>query len=310
MALLPSAEKLLVELASPAIMRRVVATIDHMHPPEDFKPARIFIMVGGGKGSGKSTLNELVVGALEDEGVHRRYVAEIGSSILDDVFAFPGAGRLRPYFDAHAKAMAKGGDESAIVRAGNEIFCRARNQAYKQGSPIVVDFHMDDASVVRRLVDEAKHNGYETMFASVSVSPETALQRIAARQAKTGRHTDIGEALKTHQGFATELPGYHGLFDTGMVFDNNRAYPRLIAKSSHGKLTLLDGEAYEQATAIAQGAREAGGISGGQANAHHAGAVAESHEPSADAGRESGRQRGFAERIADKLQNRQPPHIL
>lgn len=307
MAILPNPEKLLIELASPIVMRRVVKSIDTKHIPADFKPAKLFVMVGGGRGSGKSTLKELVVDALQDEGTRREYIAEFGSSIMDDIFALPGAGKLRPFFDAHAKAVAKDGEDSAITRIGKELFARARKQAYQQHSPLVVDYHMDDPEVVRRLVGQAKENGYETMFASVSVSPDTALQRIAARQAATKRHTCPQEALRTHRAFATELPGYHGLFDVGLVFDNNHNYPRLIAKSVGGKVTLLDGEAYEQATAIAKEAREAGGVAGGQTHAHNAGSVAEGHEPSADAGREPGRQRSFAERIADKLQHREPP---
>ncbi len=310
MALLSATERLLTELASPAIMRRVVASVDPLHPPADFNPARLLVMVGGGKGSGKSTLKELVAGALEENGVKRQYIAEFGSGILDDLFALPGVGALRPLFDVRAKAVATGSQQSAFTRISGELFARGRELAYSQHSPIIIDYHMDDPEVVRRLVRQAKDNGYETMFASVSVSPETALQRIAARQARTGRHTDVGTALKTHQAFATELPGYHGLFDVGLVFDNNEHYLRLIAKSVGGKVTVIDGEAYEQATAIAKGTRQAGGVAGGQAHGHHAGTMAEGHAAGADAGRASGGQRSFAERIADALQNRQPPFIL
>lgn len=307
MAILPDPEKLLTELAAPVIMRRVVASVDPRHRPADFKPANLLVIVGGGKGAGKSVLAGLVAEALGEEGIKRKYVAEIGSSLLDDVFALPGMGKLRPFFDTHAKAMAKGTEESMIARIGGELFSRARTQAYKQGSPIVIDYHMDDPAVVRKLVKEAKDNAYETMFATVSVNPQTALERIAQREVRTGRRTDAQEALRTHQRVATELPGYHGLFDVGIVFDNNSHYPRLIAKSVGGKVTLLDGEAYEQATAIGREARQAGRDAGGQTHEHHTAAVAGSHASGAAAGGEPARQRGFAERIADRLEHRQPP---
>jgi predicted ABC-type ATPase len=72
-----------------------------------------------------------------------------------------------------------------------------------------------------RMLEQFKQQGYTIRMFHINVEPEVALQRLASRQAATGRHTPPALIHERHQALCGLLPRYRRLVDEFLAYDNN-----------------------------------------------------------------------------------------
>eukprot|EP00123_Amoebidium_parasiticum_P016497 comp23458_c0_seq1/m.39168 comp23458_c0_seq1/g.39168 ORF comp23458_c0_seq1/g.39168 comp23458_c0_seq1/m.39168 type:complete len:630 (-) comp23458_c0_seq1:353-2242(-) len=242
------------------------------HGPDDDPPTIIFM--GGGMGSGKST----VVGKLTGTEFWRKHGSQV-------VIIEADAMKLKdPVYQALSLV-----DEEASrdvhdysVRTAEELFL----SAIKYRRDIVFDGTMSWAPFVAQTVAMVRDTAntyrrgpgyvvqgdgsvseqywvpvgpcspgvpYRIEMVGVTVDPDVAVQRAIVRQVVTGRGVPVKAQLQSHQLFSKHFDEYVALFDKVALYDNSSmdtlltetpAQPQLIASKDVGGLLLVHPPSY------------------------------------------------------------------
>lgn len=248
------------------VMRRIITAVDAQNPPEDFRQAKVLFFIGGGRASGKTTINNYLFDLLAEQGISEDYVGKLGSYAFADVLDKPVMQRMRHTVNKFLDKSTKGEEsDKGAGGLGGQLLDHAIDTIFAQGSPAVVDNHMDNPAFVDRILEKAKAHGYETVMVSPHISPETYFAREEKRFAETGRPYHTKSGLAKHAGFAAGLPHYEEAFDMTLLLDNDShgKAPTPISYSVAGEVTVLDEEKYHAAqrkTDINIDARDAGDV--------------------------------------------------
>lgn len=224
-------------------LRRMIVPVDANNPPNDFTQGAFVIFIGGGKGSGKSTLMDVLFEELAAEGYDRRYVGKIGSFAFEPILQLPLIREIRPHLNKKAKSLAHNPDRPSL---GSLLVDRALETSLTQKSPIIIDYHMDDERYVHHVLAKAKKQGYESILISPHISAEKYFERVAARHQRTGRPFNVESGLASHKGFAERIEQYIAQFDVGIFLSNNQDHmpPTPIATTTPSSREIYDAAAY------------------------------------------------------------------
>lgn len=242
-------------LVNRTVMRKIITAVDPEHPPADFTPAKVLFFIGGGRASGKTTVNNYLFDLLEEQGVDSKYVGKLGSYAFADVLEKPlvqkARNRLNRYLEKNTAVDESASDKSSGKSSGlgGQLIDHAVDTILRQGSPAVIDNHMDNPAFVDRILAKAKEHGYETVMISPHIDAETYFAREEHRFQTTGRPYDFESGLSKHVGFAESLSHYENAFDATLLLDNDRhgQAPTPISYSIAGEVTVLDEDRYHAA---------------------------------------------------------------
>lgn len=142
--------------------------VDSDNPPPEFKKGKFMVFIGGGNGSGKTVINNLLFNELEKEGYNRDYIAEFGSSIFEDILSNRLLQSVRIKLEQYLHSAASTSDEEHapgfLKKVALKAFTSVRSKALEIGAPVIVDYHMHDKAFVEDCVNDAKKHGYECIF--------------------------------------------------------------------------------------------------------------------------------------------------
>lgn len=220
--------------------------VDKENLPQDFKEGKFIVFLGGGRASGKTTLLNHLFKCLEEEGYQKQYIGKFGSYAFSHILDNPIAHRLREYFEGFAKGAATSKSESGNGGIGTQILDTAMETAMSQGSPIIVDYHMDDNIYVDKVLKKAREHGYETIMLTPHISAETYFHRVQQREERTGRPFNTVTGLATHKGFSERIDHYLKEFDLSIFLSNEteNGPPTPIAVATPSKMEIFDEEVY------------------------------------------------------------------
>lgn len=291
-------------LVKRTVMKRIISPVDSSNPPEGLRDAKVLFFIGGGRASGKTTVNNYLFDLLKEQGVAPEHVGKLGSYAFADVLDKPVMQSMRHLVNRYLEKKTDVQEDAPEKKSGlgGQLLDHAIDTIFQQGSPAVVDNHMDNPAFVDKILAKAKEHGYETVMVSPHISAETYFAREEHRFQSTGRPYDLKSGLEKHVGFAKALPHYEQAFDATLLLDNDKhgQTPTPIAFSVKGKVTVLDEEKYHDAkrkTAIDVNAKAAGEVwrteegrgdaRGGRAADDRPGQMAEGPASDAAAGKES-----------------------
>lgn len=224
------------------LLHHIIDAVDPSQPPEDFKEGKFVIFLGGGRASGKTTLNNHLFSCLHASGYKSEYIGKFGSFAFSDILDNPFMLRFRNMLGNKAHSSISAEQNNTL----NNLLDKGLDIAFRQNSPIVIDYHMDDRKFVDKVLESAKQHGYETILLSPHVSAEKYFSRVSDRKMTTGRPFDHKSALATHKGFAENLDDYLKTFDLSILLSNDRDRQPLspIAIATPTSLEILDEQAY------------------------------------------------------------------
>lgn len=238
-------------LVTRTVMKRIISPVDTANPPEGFQEAKVLFFIGGGRASGKTTVNNYLFDLLKENGVAPEYVGKLGSYAFADVLDKPVMQSMRHVVNKYLEKKTDVKEDAPEKKSGlgGQLLDHAIDTIFKQGSPAVVDNHMDNPAFVDKILAKAKEHGYETVMVSPHISAETYFAREEHRFQSTGRPYDLKSGLQKHVGFANGLPHYEQAFDATLLLDNDKhgQAPTPISFSVKGKVTVLDEEKYHDA---------------------------------------------------------------
>ncbi|MBM3616960.1 MAG: hypothetical protein FJX23_00255 [Alphaproteobacteria bacterium] len=240
-------------LVNRTVMKRIITPVDKAHPPEGFQEAKVLFFIGGGRASGKTTVNNYLFDLLQEQGVAPEYVGKLGSYAFGDILDKPVMQAMRHKVNKYLEKKTDVGETDAPEKKsgglGGKLLDHAIDTIFQQGSPAVVDNHMDNPAFVDKILAKAKEHGYETVMVSPHIRAETYFAREEHRFQSTGRPYDLKSGLQKHVGFAKALRHYEEAFDATLLLDNDKhgQAPTPIAFSVKGKVTVLDEGKYHDA---------------------------------------------------------------
>ena len=232
-------------LIAPRIIKRIIKPVSQQ--PQNAKLGKVLIFIGGGHASGKSIIKSKVIDILGKSGHPPESITAFGSDMFSKAFKNPRAMKRRNRFVAFAKGVATGKNGLAH-QVVNKVFERARGAAFAQGTPVIIDYHMDSPVLVDQVLKEAKSHGYETMFVAPHVRVDTIFERLETRKQQTGVPYDVQRVIESHEGFARNLTGYFKKFDSGFILDNDKDHaPQVpIVFSDAGRIQIVDAVSYAE----------------------------------------------------------------
>eukprot|EP00124_Ichthyophonus_hoferi_P003928 Ihof_evm3s381 gene=Ihof_evmTU3s381 len=244
------------------------------HNPGDIPPTIIFM--GGGMGSGKST----VVAKLTTMDFWQKYGSQVvvveadALKLKDPVYQMLSLVGQGADHEVHTYSVQKAEELflSAIQYRRDVVFdgtmswlpfvqqtvamVRDNTHTYTRGPGCVT---LEDGQVVEKYWEISgtcePGPAYRVEMVGVTVDPEVAVQRAMVRELATGRGVPVEAQLKSHQMFSKEFENYVGLFDKVSLYDNNSidtllkespAAPRLIASKELDGLLLVHPPLYEK----------------------------------------------------------------
>lgn len=200
--------------------------------PADVRP--ILWLMGGGSGSGKST----VLSELKAQG----FVPDSGAVEIDpDDFK-----EVIPEF----QELIRRGDSRAAAVVHEESTLMARTalvQAMKQRANIIFDTTLSAFPSAAKLIRYARLHGYEARIIGVTASLATALSRVRNRAERSGRFVPEPALRRTHQHFAAAFEKYVPLADAIELWKTDMpaaAHAKKIARKQGASLYILDERAY------------------------------------------------------------------
>lgn len=227
------------------IQRRIVEPFDPENPPPEFKEGKFLIFVGGGQAAGKTTLLNHVFNKLAEDGYDKRYIVKMGSFIVSDFLENPFVRTFRGMISKLTQSAMTHPEQDTVIKSLTD---KALDDAVTRGTPIIIDYHMDDEKFVERALEKAKAHGYETILIAPHISAETYFSRAADRAKRTGRSNDTVFGLKTHKGFAERIDRYMDEFDLSVFVSNEKNHQPLspIAVATHNGMEVFDEQAYQE----------------------------------------------------------------
>jgi predicted ABC-type ATPase len=236
----------------PVIQSRIMLPVNPENPPSGFKQGKFMVFIGGGNGSGKTVINNLLFDELEEEGYSRNYVAEFGSSIFDDILSNRALQIARTRIEGFLHSAASSDEDHPpgfLKKVALKAFTIARTKAMDVGAPVVIDYHMHDAAFVKDCIEDARKHGYECIMLSPHVDAEKIFSRIEGRFKRTGRPYKLDKILTRHRQFAENIDDYLGMFDLSIILDNNteNSPPSVVAISHNGETTVFNQGVYDHA---------------------------------------------------------------
>lgn len=202
------------------------------------KPAQehpTFTMLGGGGGSGKSTLGR--TGLFPDE--------EIAVKIDPDEMKVQLAKR-----DPALQAMSKDARAGASHEESSMLAASAQAAGFAQRSHVILDGTGDNgADAVLSKVLKARDAGYEVNGVYASVPTQLAWARNVYRGQHNPDRGIVGaeHLVKAHQSVSSITPEIAPHFDRFTLFDTTRGQqegPRAIASAKRGEKIQVDDEAF------------------------------------------------------------------
>ena len=241
------ATEVAARLIAPRIIRRVVKPVAETRAGGEFKNGKILIFIGGGQASGKSVIKKTIVEGMRQEGYPPENIASFGSDMFARVFKNPFIMRQRERFAAFSKGAITG-KKGMAHEVVNKVFARTRTEAFAKGTPVIMDYHMDNPTLVRQVVGEARSFGYECVFIAPHANMSTIMKRLEKRKAETGRPYNNKRVVESHVGFAKNVTEYFQLFDGGIILDNGQegVTPTAIAVARKGKVRILNQGVYNE----------------------------------------------------------------
>jgi hypothetical protein len=121
--------------------------------------------------------------------------------------------------------------------------------AIRNHRDVMIDDHLDNPELLKKILQAAKENGYTTMLMGFSASPEATFEVYDQLAAKSGTAADYEWMIKSHKNFAAAFGQFHNDFDLSAVFyrelgESGRAI--YIHDSIAQESTILDGDKYEK----------------------------------------------------------------
>lgn len=121
--------------------------------------------------------------------------------------------------------------------------------AIRNQHDVMIDDHLDNPKLLKKILQAAKENGYTTMLMGFSASPEATFEVYDQLAAKSGTAPDYEWMIKSHKNFAEAFEQFHHDFDLSAVFyrelgESGRAI--YIHDSIAQESTILDGDKYEK----------------------------------------------------------------
>lgn len=294
--------------------------VNSTNPPPEFKQGKFMVFIGGGNGSGKTVISNLLFEELAQEGYDRKYIAEFGSSIFDDILSNRLLQSTRIAIENYLHSAASSTDSHPpgfLKQLALKAFTNARTKAMDVGAPVIVDYHMHDKEFVKDCIADARKHGYECIMLTPHVDAENIFSRLKKRFEATGRPFKLEKILERHRQFADNLDDYFKIFDLSIVLDNNKenAPPTIVAISHSGETTVFNQRGYENvrhksqlnptATCASEIWQEYAGQSSEDRYQPHASAVGESHADNQPSGTKADVNLGrFARRIEEGIRSR------
>lgn len=154
--------------------------------------------------------------------------------------------------DLIAQGLSPFSPRTAAIKAGRLVLEQIRNMAEKN-----VDFAFETTLAGKSYVSfltELKREGYSiNIFFLWVPNAELALSRIKDRVASGGHDVPVVDVRRRfHRGLCNFLKLYKPLADTWLLFNNEDAIPRLIAREKSGKAEILDKGLFEKIITIAR----------------------------------------------------------
>jgi predicted ABC-type ATPase len=148
--------------------------------------------------------------------------------------------------DLIAQGLSPFSPRAAAIKAGRLVLEQIRNLAEKN-----VDFAFETTLAGKSYIPflkELKKKGYSiNMFFLWVPNSELALSRIKDRVASGGHDVPAADVKRRfHRGLVNFLKLYKPLADTWLLFNNEDAIPRLIAREKSGKAEILDKGLFEK----------------------------------------------------------------
>jgi predicted ABC-type ATPase len=195
----------------------------------------VVYFLGGGPGSGKSTL--IADGHIEIP--DRTHAAHVSADDVKTAFTEYGLAK-------HA------GNSSAAVLVHEESSYVAKaiaSRALAESKNVVVD-NVGDSGIDKleaRLEKYRKDGATKIVASYVTISTEEAIKRADLRGQQTGRMVPHAIIRESHADVTRTLSAAieRNLFDTVSLYDNTHT-PKLIAKADKGVLTVHDREAWDR----------------------------------------------------------------
>lgn len=198
-----------------------------------------YYMMGGGPGTGKSTVLESGLVDAPREGSGR--AVEVNSDNVKQ--KLPEYATMTAAGDTGAAAFTH--EESSYVTK------RIQAAAMERKQDIVLDGTGDSkAESVNSKINSARANGYQVVANYVTVPTEVAIERANARardvnSSSFGRFVPESVMRATHAGVSEVFPQVAGNFDRVNLWDNTGRTPKLLARGGKGALEIVDQAGYQ-----------------------------------------------------------------
>jgi len=199
--------------------------------PEEDTP--IFWLMGGGSGSGKST----VLQTLRDDGlIPTSDIVHIDPDTFKRVI--PEFEELITRKDSRAAMVVH--EESAFM--AREAFA----QAVSKRADIIYDTTLSNFPRAWDLIAQAREKGYEVRIIGVTAAPRTAVERVVKRGDRSGRYVPIRDLLSTHKQFAAVFEDYIELVDSISLWktDCGDGTLKKIASKTGDRFDILSPDEY------------------------------------------------------------------
>ena len=190
----------------------------------------IAYVMGGGGGSGKTRLLELLVkkGAVPEKGT-----VKISPDDIKEVI--PEYNQILDAGDSRAAEIVH--EESSYISK------LAQAKAIEKNMDIILDVTLGNKDSGVAKLQQLKDSGYEIRLIGVTTDIMTAVERAILRGINTGRFVKADALIGSHKGFSLAWPEYAKIADNSVLYDNS-VEPTLIAQSAQGKLEISSEKLY------------------------------------------------------------------
>ena len=209
------------------VVRDTLATASPV--PEGYKP--IAILLGGGSGSGKSTICARL---QEEKFVPTSNIAKINPD--DFKTKAPEWTAFEAANDGRAADLLHGESAQLSGRTLNEAIASRKNFIYDT----TLSNYEKNLALIKRL----QQHGYEVRMVGVSTDVDTAISRTFSRAAEENRYVPPLVTMLTHMRFNRAAEQIARACDSAVIFENTHAKPKRILKTINGNLDIVDENLY------------------------------------------------------------------
>lgn len=189
-------------------------------PKEGEKP--VCILLGGGSGSGKSTVRDLMIQPELDENEIK--VGKVDSDAIKEELP-----EYEPFQEQDVNSAA-----FRVHEESGDIVDEAIDTLIYEKRHFIYDGTMKNPKKYKRIIQNLKDAGYEVRVVGVDLPLDEAIKRVEARAKRRNRAVPIGIVKNSHKGFATSFSEIAELADDYEIYDNSGEFPVLMKDKASG----------------------------------------------------------------------------